>query len=64
MLYKSNQSLISEVYSQLSSRYQRDEEEGFEIEGALDDVAVMKSIIVLGLENIPSSIVRYIGDEH
>lgn len=63
-LYKSNQSLISEVYSKLSSRYQRAEEAGIDIEGAVDDVAVMKSIIGLGLENIHSSVVRYIGDEH
>ena len=63
-LYKSNQSLITEVYSQLFSSYQRAEEAGLDIEGAVDDVAVMKSIIDLGLENIHSSNVQYIGDGH
>lgn len=62
-LYKTNQSLISDVYSQLSCRYQRAEEAGIDIEGAVDDVAIMKSIIALGLENIHGSVVRYSEDE-
>jgi Ap4A phosphorylase N-terminal domain len=61
-LYKVNQSLILDVYSQLSSYYQQALDSALEVEGAKDDIKVMRSIIRIGLENIKKSDVRHIED--
>ena len=42
LLYKENQSLLSEAYFQLFSHYQQALNSGVEIDGAADDINVMK----------------------
>lgn len=63
-LFEANKSLIYDAYAQIALRYQNAITSAIKLSDAPDDIAVMNSIIHIGIENIKASDVRETGEEN